>query len=106
MQRGDITIAGALTVFRDLKIRFQEVKGADMRIEKIKKTLQKRRRHILLIDHLLGPRIAHTRVIYGVAVVKGLPKLTLMDPLSGFIRLDFGRLQASTDKIAFAVSKT
>ena len=101
--RGDITIPGIDKVFRDLRVRGVQVKGSDLRIERILKFINRKQKQILLIDHVLGGSVAHTRVIYGVSVKAGHPELIIMDPLRGHITLSFDVLQASRTPIMLAI---
>ncbi len=101
--RGDITIQGIDKVFRDLRVRGVKVKGSDLRIERIQKFINRKQKQILIIDHLLGGSVAHTRVIYGVSVKAGLPELIIMDPLRGYITLSFDLFQASRTPIMLAI---
>jgi len=101
--RGDITIQGLDQVFRDLRVRGVNVKGSDLRVERILKFLNRNRKQVLIIDHLMGGSVAHTRVVYGVSVIAGLPKLIIMDPLSGYTTLSFDVLQASGAPMMLAI---
>ena len=101
--RGDITIQGLDKVFRDLRVRGVNVKGSDLRIERILKFINRKQKQVLIIDHLLGGSVAHTRVIYGVSVKAGQPELIIMDPLKGYITLSFDVLQASHAPIMLAI---
>jgi hypothetical protein len=101
--RGDITIPGIDKVFRDLRVRGVQVKGSDLRIERIQKFLNSKQKQVLIIDHLLGGSVAHSRVIYGVSVKAGIPELIIMDPLRGFTTLSFDVLQASHRPIVLAI---
>ena len=87
--RGDITMIGIDHVFRDLRVRGAQVKGSDLRIERILKFINRKQKQVLIIDHLLGGSVAHTRVIYGVSVKAGIPELIIMDPLRGYTTLSF-----------------
>ena len=101
--RGDITILGMGQVLKDLRVRAVQVKGSDLRIERILKFINSKRKQVLIIDHILGGSVAHTRVIYGVSIKAGTPELIVMDPLRGYTTLNFDVLQASPRPIALAI---
>ena len=93
--RGAITWVGIHNVFRDLRVRGVRIKGSDLRIERILKFIHGKRKQIVLIDHVMGGSVAHTRVIYGVSVNSGLPELLVMDPLKGFTTLSYSRSETT-----------
>lgn len=101
--RGDISIQGLDKVFRDLRVRTIQLKGSDLRIERMLKFFNRKQKQILLIDHVLGGSVAHTRVIYGVSVKAGQPELIIMDPLRGHTTLSFDVLQSSRGNILLAI---
>jgi hypothetical protein len=99
---GDITLNGFEQVLKDLRASGRFFKGADLRIEKILAFLREHKVQILLVDDLMGGNVAHTRVIYGVKMNAGNPELLVMDPLQGYISLNFTVLQGVGKNIILA----
>lgn len=103
LPRGDISIEGLDQVFQDFRVRGFNVKGRDLHIERILKFINRERKHILIIDHILDPLVAHTRVIYGVSIKEGVAELMVMDPLEGYKTLIFDDFLISTGRMMLAI---
>jgi hypothetical protein len=80
--RGDITVQGFEQVAKDLRTFGSVVPAKQFRLEAVLGELARNRSQIVLVHDLTGS-IAHTVVIFGVRMDKGLPSLRVMDPLVG-----------------------
>jgi peptidoglycan hydrolase-like protein with peptidoglycan-binding domain len=78
----DITVPGWLQIANDLRLRGQQIRGQDLRLEQVVWMLRENRMHLVMVHDMTGA-VRHTVVIYGVQIRAGAPNLLVMDPLSG-----------------------
>lgn len=81
----NITIPGWYQIGHDLRLRGQQLKAQDLRIERIVWLLRENQTHLVMVHDMTGA-IRHTVVIYGVRIQAGSPNLLVMDPNYGDYR--------------------
>ena len=79
----DISVPGwTQIVAHDLRLRGQQLRAADLRLEQVVWLLRRNQMHLVMVHDMTGS-VRHTVVIYGVEIRRGAPRLLVMDPMYG-----------------------